>query len=337
MLYNRFGFALLILCVFAAPVYASMLEAYSGAIAGNNTCPQGGGPPAGMNAFFGALTFGIGACGNGISDSGFQGSTSDVFQATGTASSSTSLTNASFDGGFDSFSGSGSAAAQYGLVTAGASGTVTGISGSGTAESVGYAIATDTMNFSPNGTGNGTTGYVVLHYTINGSLTMNPPDFGEDAMVVAVQLGSLGPQRIFYSVASEGAPSLEGEGGSSVPGCTSGGSYPSVAAFVSCTNGQIQTSMLPVTFNTPTTVGLGLFVGATPFADGTTIDPGTLLTGITLYNANSQVISDFTITSGSGTQYGADGLESSPEPATLLLAAGALTALAWARRRRRTT
>ena len=143
-----------------------------------------------------------------------------------------------------------------------------------------------------------------------------------------MQVGSLSPQTIFYSPDSEGSIVVEGQGGSSVPGCVTGtGSF-------TCTHAAIQTSMLPVTFSTPTAINFGLFVGADPFGDGTSIDPGLSLTGITLYNAEAQQISSFSITSGSGAVYGADGIISQPasasvpEPSSVMLLAFMLLGMA---------
>jgi hypothetical protein len=319
------GVVLFIAGALSAPAYAGMLEAYAGVVAGNNSSCQDFGPPATMGAFFGALTYGIGNVGNGISDCGFAGSASDIIlpAGPGPASSTVSLNPTSFNGGADTYSGAGTATAQYGSVSAGASGTLTGNAAGGTAESVGYAIASDTMTFNP-GSPAGTTGYVVLQYTINSILTLSASAVG--LAEVNVQLGSFSPQTIFYAGNGGVGLFVHGYGGSSVSGCVTG------ADSYTCTNGVIATSMLPVTFNTATAVDFGFYAGVD---GGGMIDPSISLTGITLYNASQQVISNFTITSGSGTLYGADGVESSPEPSTFLLAAGALTALAWTRRVRR--
>jgi hypothetical protein len=297
-----------------------------------------------MDAFFGGLTFGISGTGNGISDCNLLGSVSDVLQSTGTASSSSALSGSVFNGGYDTYSGTGTATTQYGTVSAGASGAVTTTSGGaagGTAESVGYGIASDTLSFDPLSAGSGTNGYVVLGYSINGSLAMSAQNAGAAAAEVAVQVGSLSPQVIFYSVDQSTGLSLEGYTlasglSSGVTGCSTGSSGP---ASFSCVGGVISTQKVAISFNAPTAVDLGLYIGADPgtYGASTNIDPGVSLTSITLYNASNEQISDFTVTSGSGATYGADGIESqpfsnTPEPATFGLAACALAAFAWARR-----
>jgi hypothetical protein len=298
-----------------------------------------------MDYFFGALTFGL--PGTGVNTCGLNGIVNDVLQSTGTASSTSTFSGApaQFNSGTDSYSGTGTANAQYGTVGAKASGAVVGDSAGGTAESVGYGIASDTLSFGPRGAGNGATGFVVLDYTINGSLSMSSSAAGEAAAKVTVQVGTYSPQTVFYSMDSSLGISLEGYSvatglSSGVPGCVSGTALSGTVSF-SCTNGTVSTQMMPVAFNTPTAVDLALFVGADPSYGGS-IDPGVgiSLSGITLYNAEEQEISSFTITSGSGAQYGADGIESqpasnTPEPATFWLAACALAALAWTRRVRR--
>src|ERR1700734_1050725 len=96
---QTFGIVLLITAALTAPVYASSIEAFSGVIAGLNEC-AGGGPPAGMYAFFGdGSGFGIGSTqngSNGISDCGLAGGIKDVFQPVGPAVSQSALNYVGF-------------------------------------------------------------------------------------------------------------------------------------------------------------------------------------------------------------------------------------------------
>ena len=67
--------------------------------------------------------------------------------------------------------------------------------------------------------------------------------------------------------------------------------------------------MLPITFGTNTTYDVGLIIGAELLNGTSSVDPspGMTLTGIELFDANGNPISNFNITSGSGAGYGASG------------------------------
>lgn len=117
-----------------------------------------------------------------------------------------------------------------------------------------------------------------------------------------------------------------GTTGAAVPGCTT-----DTNSF-SCTNATISTITLPVTFGTVMPINLGAIIAAQPGA-GVSVDPDLTLTGIQIYNADQQPISDFTITSGSGAVYGPNGIESepanAPEPGTFLLLGLGFVGLGW--------
>ncbi len=326
-----------LLCTTAAHA-GGTLEAYTGAIGGSHEC--GGGAPSQLYPLFGSGEFGIpvnpsnptslAACGDA-------GGVDDVVQSTGTASSAYDLNTPA--PGSATFTASTKATAKYGVVTAGATGAISPDIGPDTAEAVAAALATDTLVFNPNGTGNGTTGYVVLHFTFNGSLELGDPSATDDTGTAAVQVAAdvgapnYSSQDVLYGeVLQSGVVYIagieNGYQGEPIPGCvTATGSF-------TCTNAAVSTTMYPVTFNTPTSVELGLYVGLDPGPTVGADPPGVTLTGITLYNDAKQEISSFSITSASGAQYGADGIEAQPpgvpEPSTwtmLILGMGGLGAV----------
>ena len=110
-----------------------------------------------------------------------------------------------------------------------------------------------------------------------------------------------------------------------------------------CTNALISTTMLPVTPGMGVTFDTGLMVSTALENGPSSVDPspGMTLSGIELFDASGNPITDFSLTSGSGAVYGADGLVSeptsaTPEPSmTWLLAAGIFLAIASARARQR--
>jgi hypothetical protein len=310
------------------------LQAYTGAVGGSNECP-GGGPPV-VTHFFSTLgTFGLGAGGNGISDCGLAGSVKNVVNVGVGASpaiSGTNLLAAGYQGsGFGTYSGGGNANANFGSLSVSADGTLTGPEpANGVAESIGLAIADDTIHI-PAGTG-----FMELQYILNGGLSQSANDLASGDIAAQVQIGSV-TQQIFYGLISEGAAGAFGPNGSSAPGCVVGtGSF-------QCTNALISTTMLPVIPGMGVTFDVGLMVSTDLLNGASSVDPspGLSLSGIELFDANGNPISNFSITSGSGAVYGANGLvgeptSATPEPAMYwLLASGLLLVIVVARMRQR--
>jgi hypothetical protein len=294
----------------AAQADPIQLQAYTGAVGGSNECP-GGGPPT-VTHFFSTLgTFGLGAM---------------------PAISGTNLPAANYQGSaYGTYSGAGSANANFGSLSVSADGTLTGPEpANGVAESIGLAIADDTLNI-PAGTG-----FMELQYTLNGGLSQSASDLASGSMEAQVQVGSV-TQQIFYGLISEGVAGAFGPNGVGAPGCVVG------AGNFECTNALISTTMLPVTPGMGVTFDVGLMVATDLLNGASSVDPspGMTLSGIELFDANGNPISDFSLTSGSGAVYGADGLVSeptsaTPEPAMLwLLASGLLFVIVVTRIRQR--
>ncbi len=308
------------------------LQAYTGVVGGSNEC-SGGGPPA-VTHFFSTLgNFGLGAGGNGISDCGLAGSVKNVVNVgTTPANSQTNLNNAGFVGTANTtYSGAANANANFGLLSVSADGLITGPEpANGVAESIGLAIAYDTINI-PAGTG-----FMELQFTLNGGLSQSANDLASADIAAQVQVGSVS-QQIFYGLISEASAGAFGANGVSVPGCVVG------TDTFECTNAVVSTTMLPVTPGTGVTFDLGLMLSTALLNGASSVDPspGFTLSGIQLYDANGNPITNYSLTSGSGASYGANGLlgepqSATPEPATLwLLASGLLLVVAVARLRRR--
>jgi PEP-CTERM motif len=301
---------------------AASLEAYSGVIAGANECP-GGAAPANLYAFFGNPGFGIGTGGNGISDCGLSGGINDIVQAAGPAMSAFQL-NYPGDAahGFNAtYTGSGQATTNHGSISTSISGALSGPDpANGVAESVAFGIAGDSWNV---GGGSGS-GYAALTFTLDAEGSLTSPVSGTLETEVEVQVGSGPPERIFFGEVGTGFAAAFGVNLAALPGCTT-----TTTSYL-CTNAAISTVMLPVTFGTVMPFNWGIIIAAQP-GGGVSVDPSIGLTGIQIYNANGQPVPNFTITSGSGTVYGANGIVSQPggnvpEPSTFLLMAGALMA-----------
>jgi hypothetical protein len=307
----------------------------------------GGGPPTAITSYFSDLGgFGVltDPGGDGIGDCGLSGGISNLTAAAGPLTSVTNLGLTPYSSyPANSFYGSASATANYGSLSIATSGTVNGVQGAnGNAETVAFGIASDTLNVAclPACT----TGYMAFEFGLTGSLTVtNPANGGGGEMQVNVQAGS-NNENIFYSNvagASVYQGGIENVGGTlyagqPVPGCLTGSGN-----FV-CTNATLQTFMMPVTFTGGVSFSFGLLGDTTPDSSQTvTVDPPDMsLSGIQVYDAGGNLISNFTITSGSGSAYGADGFESgpvsgTPEPGTLISLALGLVFLGLGHRRSR--
>lgn len=303
--------ALIILAI--TPARAGSIEAFAGTVGGTATSCSTFGPPSPIS-FFGSPGFGIGINGNGISDCGLQGSLVDNIAAFGPVTAANSV-NASYSGG--NFAGTANAVSNYGVVGASSHGVVTGFT-STEDEAAGAGLWTDTLTI--NGGTPFTQGSVKYTFTIDGSLNSgsNPPFTSQVLAGLGLQQGSFFQGNIFTSSASSGSTGTI-LGNTSYPGFTMGsGTVSGSGTFAS----------VPINFifGVPFTLEVGLYAEAFP-ATGSTSDANFLatagLTGIQVLDASGAPLTDFTIVSGSGAQYGASGLISdpaAPEPATVWLA-----------------
>jgi hypothetical protein len=326
------------------------LESYTGVYAGSNTaCGAGGATPSAISSFFGSDTTGFGLIsqGNGITSCGMSGAVTDMTSAAGPLTNNYSLTGAGFaNSPGASFNGSSSVTTNYGSISVATQGQMTGVQGyEGYAETVAFGIASDTLDVAGVGT---STGYMAFDFSLNGTfMVTNPTNNGSMIAQVEVQAGNAGnnPEEIFYAslpgvgASATGIENVSGTlyAGQPVPGCTTTPGSSTVSTNVTCVNGALQTYQVPVTF-ADVPLSFGLIANADPAASQTvSADPPSMgLTGIQVYNSSDQLISSYTITSDSGSSYGADGYESTaPEPATLWLAGCALIGLGWTKRRGR--
>jgi hypothetical protein len=159
-----------------------------------------------------------------------------------------------------------------------------------------------------------------FQFTINGGLSQSADDLASGEIEAEVQVGSVS-QRAFYGVISEGSAGVLGPGGVAIPGCVTG------TDSFQCTNAVFSTTMLPVSLGTEMDFDIGLLVSTELLNGPSSVDPSTelSLTGIELFDADGDPVSDFSITSGSGADYGVGGLLSEPaavpEPGTFWLLA----------------
>jgi hypothetical protein len=298
------------------------LDAFAGTVGGNSTCGTFG-PPAPVN-FFGSPGFGIGINGNGISDCGLAGSLVDHNAALGPLTAANSV-SAAVPGG--TFTGTANGTANYGVVGGSSHGVMGGITGPLVfSEAAGLGIWEDNLTYTSPTHAPGTQGTVMYTFTVAGNLTTtvpNPPFATQEISSLAFQQDAFFQGDIFTAAVT----------GGSLGSILGNGSYPGFTFVPGSISGSGKFPSVPITFTwgKPFDLKVGLIAEALPDT-GSTSDVNLLatLTGIQILDASGKPVSDFSVASGSGAQYGAGGIlaepgpSAVPEPATVFPAAGGL-------------
>ncbi|MBS1826274.1 MAG: hypothetical protein JST93_13210 [Acidobacteria bacterium] len=283
------------------------------------------GPPAEI----GSWGFGPGIVPtNGISACGYTGAVQNVSGAAGPLLAEQITTAAYSDGGV--FNGTARARADYGdlgvYVSASSNG---GIGGTDVTGASALARQIESMIIQ-NSALNGQAGVVTFTFTVSGSMLnvgsgltharlayrQTPQSLPGDGMFIASVNQNSTPLLSFTPVVNNWVLS---------PGSLTG-------------SASIQTAGLSMVFGSPFDLDVALMLYAIPrFGSGLGDMYGSAhLSGIAVRTSGGQLVTDFTVNSGSGTLYTADGVQSTvPEPGTFLFAAGSLAAVLVGRRTRR--
>ena len=286
--------------------------------------------PAPVLDFFGPN--GLGIPFNGLPAGGLPGVDRLTTASTGTLADAAAALG-SGDSIFGPWSASGSSTSSAAFGKLGASGTGSRL-GIGDANTVvgfeGFGRYTDSMAIDkPLLTG--TSGTTVLHFGVDGSLARS----GVSTVGVAVNYQQdAGPVYTLMSAI------LQPAGASNfVPLSGPGRAGFSITDTAVSGSGVFDTTALPITFGDPFEFSLGLLAYAMP-RDGTATSSfasTVLLTGIDVFDSEGRRVADFSIVSGSGTRYDADGVHIAavPEPTTSALLGLGVLGLFAARRARR--
>ena len=317
------GVLVLLVSAIAIEASASSVETFVMAVGGKSmvgpdfSCATFG--PA-TTAFTFFINASVAVPTDGLAPCGIAGEFRTTTAAAGPISDTTSLST-SFNAEPNTFSGSASAHAQSGIVGAEAHGTFTG-SGNGliVEGATSYAIFTESLNASSSNVTLSTPGTVRFTFSVDGSLSGNNNDVEFNYSLDG------GPSYILMRAQTTGAgatPGVATGSGAPLPGFTlAPGSFSGADT--------IDSFDLPFTWGTPFDLKFGLMAVASP-TSGATADVDfastATLTGIQLF-ANGQPITDFTLASGSGTPYDANGVHAVPEPSSLSLMLAGATALA---------
>lgn len=319
------------------------LRALTGTIGGPGTgdigagCTTYGSPRAVLDWFGSGL--GVAVPGGGISACGYAGQVIDHTSPTGSASANTAvgpviLGNPGYAG---DYTGSASAQATFGGLHAKAGGAYSGgLPGSPVALSDASAAAwmTDELTLTSPQVVPASAGYVGYRFQIDGSLTAAgapmPYYFGETlaSLVLQHRGGPIYEAAHFYT--RRGEPGSATSVGVPLSGWTGGTG--SVAGSGALNTMDTWLGVFPIVFGTSWEMTLGLAVrayGESAADFGSTAR----LIGVDVFDAAGQRITDFTLTSASGTDY----TVAIPEPATGLLLLAGVGVLALGRRVRSRT
>lgn len=315
-----------------------LLESFTMTVGGQSNFGTYSAPAPVYNGFFGqGNVLGVSIPSNGsfsnpsfLAPTGIDGSWRQQTATSGVLSDSMSVST-TFNAGANTYTGSAAAQTQFGQIGVEAHGTLTGtFNGNLVDGSEAYGLYRDSMQFfSSTIAANGGTGFVQYHFTIDGSLSSVGPGTAD---IEALYQHGTNP---IYTLMRAQVDSRFGTfiSGATIASVSNASAYgytstlgPGTASLSG--TGVFDSFFEQFTVGSSVDVTFGLLAFGWPATDGTndaSFMSTARLTGIDIYDQFGRRVTDFTITSGSGTVYDANGahptnLNAVPEPSSLILA-----------------
>jgi len=324
------GFGLAVSFVMSAPLAAQpKLEAFANIVGGAGGSCGTFGMPSQLSFFTVSLPF-LGGTGNGISDCGYAGALSTVSQngGIGKITNAQSLGPTSLGDSPNSYQGTANSSASYGSLGASAHSLISGDGTTGNPlalfNSIGASTFSDFITASSPLIANLSSGYVRYKFAIDGFETALGAQraffFGDTYAVLDLQHNAGPTYEIMNAHTTRGSNGTISNrpppsGWTSSTGSLSGGS-----TFFSV--------FLPFTWGTQWSLKVGLLAWSYGTAEANFLNSAKV-SGIDLFDANQNAVTNFTLTSASGTDYQRVGETTTvPEPSTLVLSFVSLCALA---------
>lgn len=254
--------------------------------------------PASMSDFFG--DYGVGVPVGGLDVCGVPGGFDELTSPTGPLSDERSLDN-SWIGG--TFGGTSSVVANYGRLDAQAQSDYAGDTSSLTVTGAeAFAIAADGFTITAPGIADGLSGTVVFRTTVTGGLSTSGPGSAGLRLDYHVNAGAAVSMLRSSVSGAASLPSLASIGGVGLAGFTR---TPGVLSG----SGEVATAPIPIVFGTRFEYRHGLLAYAVPTLTASVqSDFAAAITAIEVKGPGGQTVSDFAITSDSGTVYGQGGV-----------------------------
>ena len=266
---------------------------------------------------------------------GYSGVTSNLTQASGPMLTSQTLPTVPMDGAGSSYGGSASARASYGSLGVAASGVFTGTTGPTSAVySTSAAFFRDTLLATSPLAAAGSVGFVRYVFEVDGSLST----LGTSSGAAALQLNYQHATSPIYGIGSLRAQgsdpgsyaAIDGDASTWTfgPGSVSGAGLFGTTLHIPF-SGDLDQSFV---WGVPWDLQVGLAATTSRNADASFLASAKIV-DIQFFDAAHQRLSDFSLSSASGTDYLAAAV---PEPQTWALMALGLAGLGWRRRAQRT-
>lgn len=327
----QLGLVWLAACALEPATAAPSLTAYAGSVGGSGIGTVPGGCGSSPSPVFSFFSFNFNLPPEGIRPCGYSGAVIQSTATTGPVGLSYALPLVSLGPqvGSGSFEGSAQSTANYtGLGAAAHANIGTGRPGGNSMfQSIGAATFQDTLTATSPLVATLSAGFVRYQFSVDGSLQSlgvpEPNYFGETYMVLDMQHQGGPVFQVLNATVRRGGTGTISNGPPPVGWTTGTGSLSGGSTFLSLE--------FPINWGQPWDLKVGLLAWAYGTADSNFLSTARL-SGVSLFDANRQPVTAFSLSAASGTDYLASPV---PEPKTWALWLLGSTGIAWLSRRRR--